>query len=522
MHPSCATTAATPGSELLKKILSVGGWTLVSRVTGFVRDLVMAAVLGAGPVADAFVVAFRLPNHFRAIFGEGAFNSAFVPTYGSLRQQAGDAAAMLFADRIMTLMIGLQAAILAAAILWTPVLVGLLAPGLPQGTFDLAVALTRITFPYLFFITLVTLISGVLNAHDRFWAAAAAPVLLNLSMVAALLCAFLFPSAGHAAAWGVAAAGLLELILVWASAAQAGIAPRPARPTRGAGMGRFFKLLGPAVVGSAGVQLAMFADTIIASTLPSGALSALYYAERLYQLPLGVVGIAAGTVLLPEMTRRIAAGDVAGAHAAQNRAIGLTLALAAPCAVAFVVLPDLILAALFERGAFDAVAVQRSAAVLAAYAIAIPAAVILRSVTASFYARQDTATPLWASFAGYGVNIALKILLIGRFGVVGLALATSVGAWTNVVILWLLALRRGFTAPSRTLILTLCATILGCLVLAIVGVLGRVPLHDWLAPRSGRFADLATLAALGLVGIVAYGAIVLGGLRLAGVGLRRR
>ena len=507
---------------MFAKILSVGGWTLVSRVTGFARDLVMAAVLGAGPVADAFVVAFRLPNHFRAIFGEGAFNAAFVPSYGSLRQQAGDAAAMLFANRIMALMIAIQTAILIAALVWTRQLVGLLAPGLPPATFDLAVALTRITFPYLFFITLVTLISGVLNAHDRFWAAAAAPVLLNLSMVAALLCAVFFPSAGHAAAWGVAIAGLLELILVWANAAKGGVAPRPAMPTRGAGMGRFFKLLGPAVVGSAGIQLAMFADTIIASTLPTGALSALYYAERLYQLPLGVVGIAAGTVLLPEMTRRIAGGDVAGAHAAQNRAIGFSLALAAPCAVAFVILPDLILAALFQRGAFDAAAVQRSAAVLAAYALALPAAVILRSSTASFYARQDTTTPLWASFAGYGVNIALKILLIGRFGVVGLALATSVGAWTNVILLWLLAVRRGYAAPSRALMMTLLATIAGCMALAALGVFGRGPLHDGLSPIAGRFTDIATLAVLGLAGLLVYGLVLVGALKLAGVPLRRR
>jgi len=508
-------------APLLKKILSVGGWTLVSRITGFVRDLVTAAILGAGPAADAFVVAFRLPNHFRAIFGEGAFNAAFVPTYGSLREQAGAAAAALFANRIATLMVAVQAAILLAATVWTPQLVGLLAPGLPQPTFELAVALTRITFPYLFFITLVTLISAVLNANDRFWAAAAAPVLLNVSMVAALLCAWFFPSAGHAAAWGVTVSGVLQLLLVWLDAARAGLAPRLSRPARGAGMGRFFKLLGPAIVGSAGIQLAMFADTIIASALPAGALSALYYAERLYQLPLGVVGIAAGTVLLPEMTRRIASGDVAGAHAAQNRAIGFTLALAAPCAVAFVILPDLILAALFQRGAFDADAVRRSAAVLAAYALALLPNVILRSSTASFYSRQDTATPLWASFAGYGVNIALKILLIGRFGVVGLALATSVGAWTNVALLWVLALRRGYSEPSRALMLTLLAAACGCAVLAALGIFGRAPIHDRLAPFAGHFTNLATLAVLGAAGIVAYFGVLLAVLRISGVRLRR-
>ncbi|TDR88933.1 murein biosynthesis integral membrane protein MurJ [Enterovirga rhinocerotis] len=506
---------------MFRKILSVGGWTLVSRITGFGRDVVMAAVLGAGPIADAFVVAFRLPNHFRAIFGEGAFNSAFVPTYGSLRQTAGDMTAMLFANRIATLMILVQIVLLGLALAFMPQLVGLLAPGLPPATFDLAVTLTRITFPYLFFITLVTLISGVLNANDRFWAAAAAPVLLNLSMIAALLCAAFFPSAGHAVAWGVSIAGLLELILVWANAARHGIAPRPARLAKDASIGRFFRLLGPAVVGSAGIQLAMFADTIIASTLPTGALSALYYAERLYQLPLGVVGIAAGTVLLPEMTRRIAGGDTAGAHAAQNRALGLTLALAAPCAVAFVILPDLILASLFQRGAFDAAAVTRSANVLSAYAIGLPAAVILRSMTASFFARQDTTTPLWASFAGYGVNIALKIVLIDHWGVVGLALATSVGAWTNVLILWLLALRRGFTAPSRSLVMTLVAVACGCALLAVIGIFGRAPLEAALGPHAGPLTHLATLAVLGLAGLVVYGGVVVGTMKAAGVRLGR-
>lgn len=506
---------------MFSRILSVGGWTLLSRITGFVRDLVMAAFLGAGPVADAFFVAFRLPNHFRAIFAEGAFNAAFIPTYGRLRAQAGDAAAQLFAGRVLTLSVALQLAILVGALVWMPTVVGLLAPGLPPNVFELAVALTRVTFAYLFLITLVTLVSAVLNAHDRFWAAAAAPILLNLSMIAALSVAFLFPTAGHAAAWGVLIAGVIELLLVYADAGRAGIAPRPAVPRRRGGLGGFFKLLGPAVLGSAGVQLAMFADTIIASTLPTGALSALYYAERLYQLPLGVVGIAAGTVLLPEMTRRIALGDVAGAHAAQNRAIGLSLALSAPCAVAFLLIPDLIISALFQRGAFDAAAAARSGAVLAAYAIGLPAAVLLRSVTASFYSRHDTATPLWATVIGYGVNIGLKFALTGPFGVVGLALATSVGVWANLAILWLLALRRDYTAPSRPFWLTLGAIAIGCVLLALLAGFGRAPLTAALAPHAGPFTPLATLAVLGVAGAGLYGATLLGLMRLTGIPLRR-
>ena len=505
---------------MLRKILSVGGWTLVSRATGFVRDVVMAAVLGAGPLADAFVVALRLPNHFRAIFGEGAFNAAFIPTYGRLRETAGAAAAAVFADRIFTLMLAVQLLLLGAALAWTPALVGLLAPGLPAPTFDLAVALTRITFPYLLFVTLVTLVSAVLNAHDRFWAAAAAPILLNLSMIAALAFAFLFPSAGHAAAWGVAAAGVLELLLVSVDARRARLAPRLAMPRRDGGLGRFFRLLGPAVVGSAGVQLAMFADTIIASTLPTGGLSALYYAERLYQLPLGVVGIAAGTVLLPEMSRRIAAGDAAGAQAAQNRAVAITLALAAPCAVAYIVLPELILSALFQRGAFDAAAAARSGQVLAAYAVGLPAAVILRSSTATFFARHDTVTPLWASFAGYGINIVLKLLLTERLGVVGLAFATSVGTWTTVLLLWVLAMRRGYSSPSAPLMKTLAAITAACLLLAAVAVFGRQPIAE-LARPLGPLANLAALAGLGLAGAAAYALALALLLRLSGVKLPR-
>jgi putative peptidoglycan lipid II flippase len=507
---------------MLRKILSVGGWTLVSRATGFLRDVMMAAVMGAGPVADAFVVAFRLPNHFRAIFGEGAFNSAFVPSYGRIRQAEGDGPARIFADRIFALLLASQVVLLVAVYAAMPGFVRLLAPGLAEKpeTFELAVTLTRITFPYLLMITLVTLISGMLNAHDRFWAAAAAPILLNLAMIATLALVYLFPSAGHAAAWGVTISGVLQLALVWWDARRAGIAPRPERPRRDRELGLFFRRLGPAVLGSAGVQVAMFADTIIASTLPAGALSGLYYAERLYQLPLGVVGIAAGTVVLPEMSRWIAAGDPQRAHAAQNRAIGFTLALVLPCAVAFVLIPDLIMTALFQRGAFDAAAAARSGAVLAAYSLGLPAAVLVRSVTASFYARGDTKTPLYASLTGIVVNIALKITLTPSLGVVGLALGTAAGIWINVGLLWLLAARRGWCAPSGQLGRVVAAIVAASALLAGFVVLAHPPLALALA-RLAHLAPLAILTGLGAGGALLYAAALLAGFRLLGVRLRR-
>jgi len=508
---------------MFKKILSVGGWTLVSRLTGFIRDVVIAAVMGIGPVADAFFVAFRIPNHFRAIFGEGAFNNAFLPTYAQVLETGGKKAATSFASRIVTLMLIVQIALLVVAFLAMPGVVRLLAPGFSNdpAKFDLAVSLTRITFPYLLLITIVTIYSAILNAHERFWAAAAAPVLLNVAMIVALAVVFLFPNAGYAAAWGVTISGALQLALVWWEAKRAIALPGIERPRMDRPMKTFFKALGPAVVGSAGVQLAIFADTIIASFLPTGAVSSLYYADRLYQLPLGVIGIAAGTVLLPEMSRRIAAGDEAGAYAAQNRTIGLTLALAAPFLVAFLVMPDLIMSALFQRGAFDAQAAQRSGAVLAAYGLGLPAAVLIRSAVASFYARSDTATPLIASLTAVGVNILVKILLMGSYGVVGLALGTAIGVWVNLVLLFVLAHRRGWTAPNRSLGKTCLSVALASLFLAVFAWFAPAPLERW-AALLPIWRNEILLGILGVIGALIYGGALLAGMRLMGVRLARR
>ncbi|MGE3870970.1 MAG: murein biosynthesis integral membrane protein MurJ, partial [Pseudorhodoplanes sp.] len=370
---------------MIGRFLTVGGLTLLSRITGFLRDIVMAAILGAGPIADAFFVALRLPNHFRAIFAEGAFNTAFVPAYARVREQSGADTAKLFAGRIFTLLFASQVILLALALFFTPGVIALLAPGFRDdpARFALAVDLTRITFPYLLLVTLVTLYGGILNAIQRFAAAAAAPILLNLSLMAALALAAFFPTAGHAAAWGVLIAGVLEVLLLMGDAARNRVLPPFRKPVFDADIRKFFRALGPAIVGSAGVQLALFADTIIASFLATGALSALYYADRINQLPIGVIGIAIGTVLLPDMARRIAANDEAGAQHAQNRAIELTLLLSIPCVAAFLIVPELIMRALFMRGAFTAADAQNAAMTLAAYAAGLFPFVLIRSVTAT-------------------------------------------------------------------------------------------------------------------------------------------
>jgi putative peptidoglycan lipid II flippase len=438
---------------MLRKILSVSGFTLLSRLSGFLRDIVLAATLGVSGLMDAFSVALRLPNHFRAIFGEGAFNQAYIPAYSRIREQSGEAAAAQFSNRVFSLNLAVQLVLLALAIPFMPELVRLLAPGFVNDPvrFDLAVTLTRITFPYLLFITLVTLLSANLNAVDRFAAAAAAPILLNICLIGALFVAFLFPSAAHAAAWGVAVAGVLEWLLLWISARRVGVSAAITRPRLDGEVRSFLKAFGPAVIGSAGVQIALFADTIIASLLPAGAYSALYYAERLYQLPLGVIAIGVGTVLLPTMSRSIAAGNETKADAAQNRAIALTLVAAAPFAAAFLAIPELIVSALFERGRFDDAATQAAGAVLFAYAVGLPAIVLIRAQVSSFQARGDTTTPMLVSLAAIAANVGLKLLLWKSHGAPGLAFATACGAWINLGALYGLALKRGWTNPDRGL-----------------------------------------------------------------------
>ena len=384
---------------MIERILTVGGFTLLSRLTGFFRDIMLAAILGAGPVADAFFVAFRLPNHFRAIFAEGAFNAAFIPAYARIRTQGGPQSAALFGDRIFTLLIATQAVLLALALIFTPQVIELLAPGFshePQ-QFELAVSLTRITFPYLLLITLVTLWGGILNALHRFAAAAAAPILLNLSMMATLAFAAFFGGAGYAAAWGVLISGVLQAALVGGDTLRAGVFTVFRALRFDSDIRRFFTALVPATIGSAGTQLALFADTIIASFLATGAISALYYADRIDQLPIGVIGIAVGTVLVPEMTHRIAAGDEAGARSAQNRAIEFALLLAIPCIVAFLVVPEPIMRGLFMRGRFTAGDAHAAAMTLVAYTIGLIPFVLIRSVVAPFLARGDTLTPMKAA-----------------------------------------------------------------------------------------------------------------------------
>jgi putative peptidoglycan lipid II flippase len=507
---------------MYKGLISVGGLTLLSRAAGFLRDVLLGAVLGAGLLADAFFVAQRLPNHFRTIFGEGAFNSAYVPSYLRVLHSEGLARARLFSGQIFLGLLASQILVAALAFAFTPYLIDALAPGFranPQ-KFALTVTLTRITFPYLLFITLVTLQSGTLNAHGHFAAAAFTPVLMNLSIIVFLGLAFLFTNAGLAASWGLTVSGVLQLVLTSAAAHRAGIFERFARPAMTQHIKRFLATLGPAVIGSAGTQIALFADTIIGSMLPTGGVSSIYYADRIYQLPLAVIGIAAGTVLLPEMSRLFAAGNPGAALHVQNRTMALSLALTAPFCIAFIMIPGDIMRGAFQRGAFTAQAATASAAVLTAYGFGLVAIVLLRSAVASFQAQGDTKTPMLIALAAVAVNVGLKIVLFKPFGAPGLAAATAAGAWINLAALCFVAIRRGVMKVDLFLWKTATAVTAASLNLAVFALFAAPPAQR-LAAGLGHFANVFELVFLGLAGAILYAFVLLAGLRIANVKLGR-
>ncbi|WP_294536345.1 murein biosynthesis integral membrane protein MurJ [uncultured Rhodoblastus sp.] len=507
---------------MFKNFLSVSGFTLLSRLTGFLRDVMLSGMVGAGLLGDAFAVASRLPNHFRAIFGEGAFNAAYVPTYLRVYEQSDVEAARHFANQIFTLLLISQLVLLALGWLFMPGFVQLMAPGFAADPekFNLAVSLTRITFPYLFFITLVTMHSATLNAHGQFAVAAFAPVLLNLFTMGFLGLAFLFPNAAYAAAAGVVISGLAQLALLMFAARRAGLMEKIARPRLDANVRAFFRMFGPAVIGSSGLQIAMFADTIIGSLLATGGLASIYYAERLYQLPIGLVGVAAGTVLLPMMSRCFAREDWEGAFIAQNRTIALTVALTAPFVIAFLVIPEAIVGALFQHGAFHAADTLATAAVLRAYGVGLLAMVAINALRSGSQAMGDTKTPMLVSLGALAINLLLKILLYQPLGAVGIALATSANAWINLAALIFLGLRRYLFQPDETLKSVILAAATAAVVLANVALLLQAPFAA-LAGRLGLVGNLLALAGLGLAGLIVYGGAMVLGCKALGVDPQR-
>ena len=492
---------------MFRRLLSVGGFTLVSRILGFTRDILMAAVLGAGTMSDAFVVAFLFPNYFRALFGEGTINPAFLPRYAALRARGETRQAVNFGDAVFSWQMVAQLVILVAALGLMPWLVRILAPGFADnaGQMALTAHLARITFPYLILTVVAVQLSAMLNALEKFAAAAAWPALLNVAMITALLSAAWFPNAAEAAAWGVLAGGVLQLVFILWAAKREGLDLRIGWPRWTPEIKEFLVAFGAVTFGAASVMLAPLIDTVLASFLETGSRTALYYADRIDQLPLGVLGIALGTVLLPEMSAKLAIGDTRGSNAAQNRAAALSLLLILPFSAVFIAIPDTIMRAIFAHGAFNPQAAALAAVALRAYAIGLPAFAMVRIVSSTFYARHDTMTPARITVFAIAANIAMKVVLVWglSFGLGGIAIGTAFGAWMNVGALVMIGRRRELLAIDTAFWRALPPILLAAAVAAGGALLGR-RLGPMLQGAPGTLQDIAALALAALFGIGFY------------------
>jgi putative peptidoglycan lipid II flippase len=440
---------------MFRGILTVGAWTMASRLLGFARDILIAAMLGAGPIADAFFVALKLPNLFRRLFGEGAFNAAFVPAFAGSLAADGPQTARRLAEEVASVMTIWLGGLTITGVLFMPQLMAVLAPGFAATPekFALAVQLTRITFPYLMLICLTALLSGMLNAVDRFSAAAGAPLLFNTVSIAGLL--LLTPyvaTPGHALSWGVTASGIAQLVLLGWSCSRHGLSLRLRAPKLTPGVKLLLRRMGPGIVGAGVTQLNLAVDVIIASLLPAGTVSVLYYADRVNQLPLGVIGSAVGTALLPLLSRQVRGGEQAKAIATLNRAVEFSVIMALPATLALAVAARPIMSVLFGRGAFDPVSVAHSAEALAAYALGLPAYVLAKVFAPGFFARGDTATPVKVGLAAVALNLLLNLVLMQPFSFVAPALATSLAALFNASCLAVMLARRGHFRADRRLL----------------------------------------------------------------------
>lgn len=492
--------------SFVRSALTIGLFTLISRIFGFVRDICIARFIGANMLTDAFFVAFKLPNFMRRLFAEGAFNSAFVPLYAGTLAEKGEQEAKVFASQVMAVLMALLLALTALAEIFMPLLIQVLAPGFDDNPdkYELTVALTRITFPYIIFISLVSLLGGILNSHEKFAAVAATPILMNLAMIATLL---LFrdklETPAHALAWGVALAGIVQLAWLYYACKKLGILPRRVMPRITPQVKKLLYLIAPATLGAGVAQINLMIDMIIASHIPDG-VSYLYYADRINELPLAVIGIAVGTALLPMLSKQLREGHYAGAISTQNRAIEFTLLFTLPATFALIMIAEPVIRVLFEHGAFTAIQTAATYPALMAFAAGLPSFVLIKVLAPTFFAHHDTKTPfLIASFCVV-LNLILNLILIGPFQHVGMAMATSIAGWVNAGLMAVILIRRQHFAPDTQLLSRLPRMMMAVIVMQLVllGVFNATA--NW-HTHPNNIMNMTALALLIGAGLTAYG-----------------
>jgi putative peptidoglycan lipid II flippase len=435
--------------RLVRAIATVGGYTGVSRIFGLVRESLMSHIIGASPLTDAFLVAFKFPNFFRRFFAEGAFNASFVPQFSGQLASEGLESAKLLAERVMAVLGITLFFFVIVIVIATPWVMGVIAPGFSATPerLEMAITFTRITFPYIFFISIAALLSGVLNSLDRFAAAAAAPIILNIIMIGAmLLFSYADLATGKALSWGVFLAGILQLAWLYWACWRTGFRLKIRRPRLTPEVRKVIRLMIPGAIGAGVMNINLLLDMVFASLLASGSISYLHYADRLNQLPLSLFGIAMGTALLPSLSRQIRLGEEDKARATQGLAVELSLQLTIPAALGFILLSYPIIDLLYGLKGDEVVA---TAAALAAFATGIPAYVLSKVFVTGFFARQDTKTPVKIAIISILCNLILNIILMGPFAHVGLAMATSIAAWINAGLQLLILHKRGWFFLTR-------------------------------------------------------------------------
>lgn len=522
--------------RLLRSSAVVGLFTMASRILGFARDILIAAVLGTGPVAEAFFVALRFPNLFRRLFAEGAFNAAFVPLYARTLEGEGEDKARQLLREILSVMIMALSLFVVVSIIAMPWLMYVIAPGFAIDEdglrLNLAILFTQITMPYILLMSVTAMMGGVLNSHDRFIAAAAAPILLNIMLISIL--AYAMRDAGISLSdaltnepvevanaerfglylcIGVTISGLLQALFLFGGCRRIGVKLSLIRPRITPGVRRLIVLGVPGAIAAGVTQINIIVSQQIAS-FQDGAVALLYYADRLYQLPLGVIGIAMGVALLPALSKRLRADDNQGAANAMNRALEISMALTLPAAVAMLVMPNFLVSGLFQRGEFDAMDVTGTALAVQAFAVGLPAFVLIKVFAPGFFAREDTKTPMRFAAISMLVNVVAGIALFiaiksyyPDFGHVGLAAATSLAGWINAILL-MIALRKsgGLDLDARL------RNRLPRVVIAAVGMGIFVACAEiWADEITAIFLNVRLLALLVVTGVCAgiYGLIAL-------------
>lgn len=440
--------------SLVKSTVTVGSFTMLSRITGFLRDMLIAHLMGAGWLSDVWNLAFKLPNFFRRIFAEGAFNVAFIPSFAGILTEKGRKDAVDFAGEVMSVLLVVLLTVNALVIIFMPFVTHLFAPGWTDDAakFSLTVTLSRITFPYMLFISLVSLLGGILNSMGKFAAPAASPILLNLCMIAGLaLISSHTKTPAHALAMAVFAAGVLQFLWLALICLKEGCMPGLTLPRITPRVRAMLVLFAPAAIGSGVQQLNLLIDTIIGSTLADGSVSYLYYADRVTELPIGVIGVAIGTVLLPLLSKQIKAGEHAAAAHQMNRALELVLLFGIPATAALLVIAEPIIRVLYHHGEFSEANVAACTMALLAFSTGLPAYLAVKVLAPGFYANHDTKTPFKIALICVGVNLFFNLTLIGPLAHVGMALATAIASWVNVGLMAGILYRRGVFQPDALL-----------------------------------------------------------------------